>query len=140
MAKKIADAKRNSPKLLKTEKSCKMNKNIWRSTFFCVGGATKSSFRKMELLKKLEEEEDINAPNDVPVDKNYNIWWSFLWGWWRRLRFVLSGCDEKPNAHFGQPCGHMICYKPVEKNNSQFCGCWISNNKTIDFNYYFHVF
>ena len=35
-----------------------------------VGGATERSFRKMELLKELEEEEESNAPDNFNDDDN----------------------------------------------------------------------
>ena len=37
-----------------------------------VGGATERSFRKMELLKEFEEEEENNALDDVADDNNYD--------------------------------------------------------------------
>ena len=37
-----------------------------------VGGATERSFRKVELLKKFEEEEEENAPGDFDDDNNYD--------------------------------------------------------------------
>ena len=37
-----------------------------------VGGATERSFRKMELLKEIEEEEKNIAPDDIDDDNNYD--------------------------------------------------------------------
>ena len=86
----------------------------------------------MELLKKIKEEEENNAPDDVD-DENYDNTDLFREEDHEEDYDLSSGCDEKPIADLVQPCGHMICTNCVHKNNCQLCGCRISNNVTIHF-------
>ena len=99
----------------------------------CVGGATERSFRKMELLKEFEEEEENNAPHDIDDDDNYDNTDLFCEEDHEEDYDLCSDCDEKPIAHLVQPCGHMTCTNCVQKNYCQLCGCRISNNITIHF-------
>ena len=98
-----------------------------------VGGATERSFRKIELLKEFEEEEENNAPDDIDDHDIYDSTDLFCEEDHEEDYDLCSGCDEKPIAQLVQPCGHMICTNCVQKNNCQLCGCRISNNITIHF-------
>ena len=97
-----------------------------------VCGATERSFRKIELLKEFKEEEENNAPNVIDDDNNFDNKDLFCEEEDEEDYDLCSGCDENPNAHLVQPCGHMICVNCVEKNNCQLFGCRIYINITID--------
>ena len=45
--------------------------NEYRGIFFCLGGATVRSFKKMEMVE-CEKEEENNAPIDIDDDDSYD--------------------------------------------------------------------
>ena len=94
------------------------------------GGATESSFRKMELLE-FEEEKENNAPIDIDVADKYDNTDPFCEDDEKDYD-LCSDSNDNPFAHLVQPCGNMICTNCVKKNNCHLCGCRISNNITND--------
>ena len=88
-----------------------------------VGGATESSFRKMDLLE-FEEEEENNARIDIDVDDNFDNTDLFCEEDDEEGYVLCSSCDENPFAHLVQQCGQMICTNCVKKNNCQLCGLY----------------
>ena len=88
----------------------------------CVFGSTGRSFRNIEMAKKIEEEEERNAPVDVADDSNYEKSDLFCEEADDEGYNLCSGCDEKPIAHLVQPCRHVICTDCVKKTNCQLCG------------------
>ena len=66
------------------------NERIYTTEFLIrVCGATERSFRKMELLREFEEEEEKNAPDDIDVD-NMIILISFV----RRSMKKITICAQ----------------------------------------------
>ena len=94
----------------------------------------------MELVE-IEEEEEKNAPidfddDDDDDDDDFNNSVLFCEEDDEEVYDLCSSCDENLFAHLVQPCGHRIRNNCVNKNNCQFCGCQLSDNITIDLEYY----
>ena len=69
---------------------------------FRVGEATQRSFRKMELLKEFELEEESNAANKIDDDDNFDNTDLFSEEYDEEGYGFCSGCDENPFAHLVQ--------------------------------------
>ena len=54
------------------EENLQNGRNITTEFLIRVGGAPERSFRRMELMREIEEEEENNAPDDIGDDDNYD--------------------------------------------------------------------